>query len=206
MPSGTRSRKLAPTVGVLLAGGASRRMGSDKSSLLFGERPMALRPAEALGQLTDTLVQIGGEAVPGLGWTVLEDLRPGLGPAAGLETALASFPGAAVVICGVDLPFVSAALLRHALERLDGRVAAAPRFEGRWHALAAAYSPALLPALTSWLDAGRRDLQGLLDEVGAVAIEGRELERFGDPAVLLANVNTPAELRAAEARLRPRTS
>jgi molybdopterin-guanine dinucleotide biosynthesis protein A len=182
-------------------------MGDDKASLPLAGEPLASRPAAALRGVTDTLVQIGGEPIPGLGWPVIADLRPGEGPAAGLETALASFPGAAIVVCGVDLPFVSAALLGHALARLDGRPAAVPRHDGRWHPLAAAYSPALLPALVAWLDAGRRDLQSLLDEVNPYPIEGSELERFGEPAALLANVNTPAELRAAEERLlRLRTS
>lgn len=201
MPSREAGRKPVPTVGALLAGGASRRMGRDKRELLLGGQPLAHRSAAALRQVADTVVQIGGAPVSGLGWPVIDDRRPAHGPAAALETALETFPGAAVVACGVDLPFITAGLLAEALRRLPGHAAAVPRFGGRWHALAGAYSPALLPALTAWLDGGRRDLQGLLDSVDTVPIEGAELERFGDPARLLANVNTPADLRAAEEQL-----
>lgn len=202
MPSNGAGRKLAPTVGALLAGGASRRMGRDKRGLLLGGEPLAQRPAAALRSVADLVVQVGGSPVNGLGWPVLEDRRPGQGPAAALETALEAFPGAAVVACGVDLPFVDAELLAYALGKLPGHAAAVPRHGDRWHALAAAYSPAFLPELTAWLDSGRRDLQRLLDATDVIAIEGPELERFGDPALLLANVNTPADLAAAQERLR----
>jgi len=206
MPLTSAERKLGPTVGVLLAGGESRRMGRDKRVLTLGDRPLSLWPARALEATSELQVQIGGPPVPGLGWPVLDDLRPGQGPAAGLETALLAFPGAAVVLCAVDVPFVTTALLQAAIARLPDHTAAVPRHAGRWHALAAAYSPALLPALTDWLDAGHRDLQRLLDRTATYAIEGTELSAAGEPEEMLANVNSPEDLEAARQRLTRRTS
>ena len=206
MPLSAARTKPAPTVGVLLAGGQSRRMGEDKRLLALGDRPLALWPARTLEAVCTPCVQVGGAPVPGLDWPVLEDLRPGQGPAAGLETALLAFPGAAVVLCAVDVPFVSAGLLQVAIEHLPGHAAAVPRHAGRWHALAAAYSPALLPALTAWLDEGRRDMQGLLDRAPTYAIDGEELRATGDPQEQLANVNSRADLEAARERVRRRTS
>lgn len=193
---------IARAVGALTAGGRSARMRADKSALALGDQPLGMWPARALSEVSSTRVQLGGNPIPGLGWSVLADLRPGCGPAGGIETGLAAFPGAALVVCAVDLPFVPAPLLVSLLHRLSGgHIAVAPRHRDRWHPLCAAYSPAFLPPLRDWLDDGRRDLQRLLDSVGALAVGDSELGAFGDPCDMLRNINTPDDLEAARARI-----
>ncbi|HJO04823.1 MAG TPA: molybdenum cofactor guanylyltransferase [Acidobacteriota bacterium] len=189
-------------VAAVIAGGQSARMGADKSALLLGDRRLAMWSARALSAVCKTRVQLGGSAIPELRWPLLADLRSGCGPAGGIETGLATFPGAALVVCAVDLPFVPTALLADLLSRLaSGSLAAAPWHDDRWHPLCAAYSPAFLPPLRDWLDAGQRDLQRLLDRVGAVQVRDAELSAFGDPLTVLHNVNTPDDLEAARARV-----
>ncbi len=197
-----RSGDIARAVVAVVAGGQSARMGVDKSALSLGDRPLGMWSARALSAVCEARLQLGGEPIPGLGWPVLADLRPGCGPAGAIETGLAAFAGAALVVCAADLPFVPAALLADLLQRLtDGRIAAAPRHGQRWHPLCAAYSPAFLPPLRAWLDGGRRDLQRLLDRVDAVEIRDSELRVFGDPRDMLHNINTPEDLEAARARV-----
>lgn len=187
-------------VGVLMAGGGSRRMGSDKAAVALGGRPLAHWAAATVAATSPYRVQSGGAPIGGLGWEILSDLRPGGGPAAGIETALACFPGAAIAVCAVDSPFVPPALLRAALTLLGpGVEAAVPWFEGRWHPLIAAYSPAILPALTEWLDSERYSLRKLLDTRRVAKIERTEIEQLGEPATLLTNINTPEDLTRAEA-------
>ena len=187
-------------VGVLMAGGGSRRMGSDKAAVPLGGRPLARWAAATVAATSPHRVQIGGAPIDGLGWKILSDLRPGGGPAAGIETALACFPGAAIAVCAVDSPFVPPALLRAALTLLcPGVEAAVPWLEGRWHPLIAAYSPAILPALTEWLDSERYSLQNLLDTRRVAKIERPEIEKLGEPGILLTNVNTPEDLSRAQA-------
>jgi len=174
-------------------------MGATKSDLELDGRPLGQWSAAALASVCERRLQVGGEPVPGLGWRCIPDRREGTGPGAGIESALLFAPGAAVVLCAVDTPFVSADLLAAALAHVAaGSIAAAPRHGGRWHPLCGACSPALLPPLGAWLDAGRRDLQGLYDEVGATPIEGDTLAAFGDPERLLLNVNEPADLVRAQ--------
>jgi molybdopterin-guanine dinucleotide biosynthesis protein A len=199
--SSNRPDRFEPVVVGLLAGGTSRRMGRDKAALDLGGRALAQWPAAALAPIAEHRVQVGGDPIDGLGWRVVSDRRSNCGPAAGLETLLLEFPGASVVVCGVDLPFVPSALLARALERLPGYAAAIPRHGGRWHGLVGAYSPALLPELSRWLDDGRRDLQRLLDQADVYALESAELAAFGAPEHTLCNVNTREELDMARAGL-----
>jgi len=174
-------------------------MGESKSEIELGGRPLGQWPAAALARVCERRLQVGGAPVPGLGWHCIPDEREATGPGAGIESALLYAPGAAVVLCAVDTPFVSPELLEAALARVAaGSIAAAPRYEGRWHPLCGACSPSLLPRLGAWLDSGRRDLQGLYDGVGASAIEGDTLAAFGDPERLLLNVNEPGDLARAQ--------
>lgn len=190
-------------VGALLAGGASRRMRTDKALIDIGGQPMFRRAADALSAVTPTAVQLGGDPLPRLGWQVLDDRRPGAGPAAGLETALVTFPGAAIVVCAVDTPLVTAELLRTLVGMLeDGVEAAAPRYARRWHPLVAAYAQEFLEPLTEWLDGGRHDLQRLLSERPVAALEGDALRAYGDPRLLLANVNEPDDLQRVREAVR----
>ena len=170
-------------------------MGESKSELELGGRPLGHWPATALEAVCEHRLQVGGAPVRDLGWPCIPDRRPEAGPGAGIESALLYAPGAAIVLCAVDTPFVTAELLAAALALVAaGSIAAAPRHDGRWHPLCGACSPALLPRLGAWLDTGRRDLQGLYDEVAATPIEGDTLAAFGDPQRLLLNVNEPVDL------------
>lgn len=193
-------------VGALLAGGASRRMRTDKALIDVGGQPMFRHAADALAAVTPTAVQLGGDPLPGLGWQVLDDRRPDAGPAAGLETALRTFPGAAIIVCAVDLPLVTPDLLRTLVDRLgEGDVeAVVPRYGRRWHPLVAAYSQAFRKPLSAWLDAGKHDLQGLLRSRPVAALPLAGLRKLGDPRLLLANVNEPADLERVRDALRTR--
>lgn len=191
-----------PVVGALLAGGNSRRMGQPKGELRLGDRPLAAWPAGALQSVSQYCIQVGGAPLGELSWPRVPDGREAAGPAAGLEAALLYAPGAAVAVCAIDVPFVPAELLRHALDRVrSGAPAAAPHWNGTWHPLCGAVGPQLLPALTRWLDSGRRDLQALFDSVGAEPISAARLRTWGEPEVLLMNVNTPEDLARAARQL-----
>jgi len=173
-------------------------MGESKSELELGGRPLGQWPATALAGVCERRLQVGIAPVPGLGWHCIPDRRADTGPGAGIESALLYAPGAAVVLCAVDTPFVSAELLAAALACIAaGSIAAAPRHGGRWHPLCGACSPSMLPHLGAWLDSGRRDLQGLYDDVGATPLEGDALVALGDPERLLFNLNEPADLARA---------
>lgn len=198
-PTSGNSRNL-PAIGALVAGGSSRRMGIDKADLRLGNRPLAAWAADALMGAAEVCVQVGGRPIAGVDWTVVADRRPDCGPAAGIETALLHFPGAVVLVCAVDTPFVPVALLQHAHTLLaDGMEAAVPRIDERWHPLAAAYSPRILPPLSDWLDAGGKRLQQFLDTRHVARIDAGCLRQFGQPSTLLLNVNTREQFARAQA-------
>lgn len=97
----------APLVGVVLCGGASSRMGTDKALLGSPGAPLAIRVADAIaGAGAGEVVLVGGngDRLSGLGRSWVPDEVPGAGPLGGLATASRRFPGTELLVCACDLP------------------------------------------------------------------------------------------------------
>ncbi len=186
-------------VGVVLAGGASRRLGEDKALLAAGGESLAARAVRKLRGFADIAVADGGRGlVPGV--PSLPD-GPGRGPAAGVLGAAAAYPERALMVLACDLPEVPEVLLTALV--IAGRMAkggeadwAVPRWGGRLEPLCAIYGPAALAALARRAAAGRFALHELADEPGLriAYLDDEDLEGFGDPARIFLNLNTPDDV------------
>jgi molybdopterin-guanine dinucleotide biosynthesis protein A len=175
----------------VLAGGASRRLGRDKASLVAGGETLAARAARKLSTVCAevALADRGRRLIAGL--PSLQD-GPGEGPAAGILGAARAYPGRALLVLACDLPEVPESLLAAlAAEEADWAV---PRREGRLEPLCARYGPAALAALAESVAAG--DLAPhRLAGISTLAIRFLDdFARFGDPGRMFLNLNDPADL------------
>jgi len=187
-------------VGVVLAGGASSRMGVSKATLELGGIPLtecALRPLRAAG-LEPVVIAKEGDALPSLDVPVWIEARPERHPLAGILEALDRAGGRAVLVCACDMPFVTADLVAHIAGQAGTAV---PEAGGRLHPLLARYEPAAAEVLREALGA-RASLHEAVRKAGAEIVLEAAIARFGDPERLLFNVNTPADLARAEELLR----
>ncbi|WP_187355197.1 molybdenum cofactor guanylyltransferase [Paenibacillus tengchongensis] len=196
--------------GAILAGGASRRMGSDKALLKAGERPLLELCSGVLSRIADTVVIACGpelrEGYRFLGLPQLPDHYPGLGPLAGLHAALTASPTEWTAVLACDLPLVPEALLRRMSEFAAaeaGLQAVIPAGEdGRVQPLAGLYHRSVLPRLTAALENGQLRVMDWL--AGITVRYFRESDYPGDRqafAAALLNVNTPEDFAAARRRL-----
>jgi molybdopterin-guanine dinucleotide biosynthesis protein A len=188
--------------GVVLAGGKSRRMGRDKLQLMVGGKPLLDRVCLALVSRCDEILVVGGYAPAGA--RDVPDLRPGRqGPLAGIETGLLAARHRAVFVAAGDMPFLTGDLAGYLLGLLSGDVpAVVPNFGGSLHPLCAAYGREVRPAVSAALDRGRRSVRELLEDLPGVRyVRQEELQRFGNPVLLLTNVNSPEDLDRARKTL-----
>ena len=88
-------------VGAVLTGGASRRMGADKATLVIGGVAMAARVAAALRDAGAVDVAVVG--LPVEGEHHVADRHPGAGPLGGVLSALAWSEGRRLVVAPCDL-------------------------------------------------------------------------------------------------------
>jgi molybdopterin-guanine dinucleotide biosynthesis protein A len=182
----------------ILAGGRGRRLGGvDKALLVVGGQTLLARQLAVARPLFDEILLVGGDPgrarAQGVGFVA--DRRPGAGPLAGLEAALAATAHDQVVALGCDLPFPDAGLLRLVRDHAPGRTVA-PRIGGRAQPLHARYPRAALAEVTARLDRGHRRLVDLLAALDPVYLEESALIAAADDPSLrgLSNINTPADL------------
>jgi molybdopterin-guanine dinucleotide biosynthesis protein A len=181
---------MAPTAGILLTGGRSRRLGVDKASLVVDGETLAVRSGRRLAAVCTPAVEVG-DGLSGLRSRREHPARSG--PLAALATAGATLrewghDGAALVL-GVDLPAVDEPLLRWLRDR-PGEPTAVPRVEGRLQLVCARYSGEALLAAQSLVSGGVHALHELLDVVDFDVIEESEWSAVA-AADAFADVDTP---------------
>jgi molybdopterin-guanine dinucleotide biosynthesis protein A len=190
----------------ILAGGRSRRMGTEKALLALGAATLVERVLAAAAPLGVPCMLIGGQprAFAGLGLPVHPDLRPGLGPLGGLHTALALAPAARVLFLACDLPFMTTAFLRFVLDQLGEHQAAVPRSADGLQPLCAAYARSCLPAVERALDRGDLRMTAFHADVDVHILEPSTWQAHDRCQLLFTNINTPQEYQWALARLKER--
>ena len=180
--------------GYLLAGGRSSRMGRDKALLPLGGLPFAERIAREMPVGEGRLLVVGRNSIGGLAG--IPDLRPGLGPLAGIETALADCRADSALVVACDMPFVTRRLLEWLVDRsaaAPGRVVVPVDGDGRLAPLCGVYPRAALPVARELLDAGERRPRALLERFPSLRVEYAEYGHLPGADRFLRNVNTPEE-------------
>lgn len=176
--------------GVLLAGGASARMGRDKASLMLEGQPLFARVRRALS-LVCGQVMIAGDR-PDLATDhcpAFADRFPG-SSLGGLHNALSHAGTDWVCILPCDLPYPSPRLLQTLLDRRGPTVdAVVPRHADGSEPLIACYRRAILPQVEAQLNRGQLRLTALLDRLRVAWLEAADLPPGWRRA--LRNLNAP---------------
>lgn len=193
---------LAPLYGLVLAGGASSRMGRDKALLEYHGRPQVDWAVELLSRhCSKVFLSVRPGQSRGLAQgrhPEIRDAHAGIGPIAGIAAAQAAHPEAAWLVLACDLPFVSEAALRRLVSArgADPVVAFRSSRDGLPEPLCAIYEPSTRQAVLESIASGRNCPRKLVIRSGVPLLDQP------DPGAL-DNVNTPEELAAARGRLPP---
>jgi molybdopterin-guanine dinucleotide biosynthesis protein MobB len=186
----------AVRVGVLLAGGESRRMGRDKRGLCLGGETLLRRNLTFLGGVFPVVglsVRSAAQAPADLpdGVVVIPDEVPG-SPMGGLTGVLAHF-GEPIFALAADLIAPDPAAVARVLDAYRDVDVSLPVAEDHLEPLHAVYGPRCLPHMRQLLAAGAHSILDLFPLVRVARVP------FADTAPFF-NVNTPADW--AEARRR----
>ena len=188
---------------VILCGGKSRRMGTDKAMLTAEGKPNAVRLLHALSgedsPFTEVWLSIGtGESYPAIHALKVSDRFPGCGPMGGLEASLSVCREEYMFVTPVDTPFADAQMARELMTYMadasrqrdavlvvDG--------DGRLQTLLGIYHKRVLPSLTQRLADGRKEklrMRDFLRELDVVYVNAQELT---DGVRKSTSCNTPQE-------------
>jgi molybdopterin-guanine dinucleotide biosynthesis protein A len=193
-------------LGLVLSGGASKRMGTDKALLERHGEPQLLATFRLLAsQVESCFVSMRRDqsdeplraGLPGIC-----DDEEGIGAAAGLLAAHARYPDAAWLVLACDMPWLQPSTIEALISARDGRHAAIAYrspVDGLPEPLCALWEPRALDRLSDFVRTGKSRLRDVLQADDTLLLPS--------PAEgVLDNINTPDELEKMKQRtagLRP---
>jgi molybdenum cofactor guanylyltransferase len=192
------------TAAVLVGGRARRLGGARKPSLRIGQQTIVDRQLATLrGAGIRSVLLIGrwDGGVPN-GATHVPDLVEQAGPLGGIYSALLVAATPVVVVLAGDMPFVSAGFVRTIAGIPENADAIVPRDAAGWHPLSAGYRRRLAAGIKRRLDHGALRVTEALDDMRVETVTTEALQQLDAAGMLLMNVNTPDDYRAADEHAR----
>jgi molybdopterin-guanine dinucleotide biosynthesis protein A len=183
----------------VLAGGQSKRMGTDKAFLELGGRPLIEHALELAHSVTGEVKIVGDAAKFAVFGDTVSDIFAARGPLAGIHAALSASKSDCNLVLGVDLPFVEARFLKFLVSKAQAGdvVVTVPAAAGYLQTLCAVYRKPFMHVAASALENGRNKIDALFSELMVCVIEEDELTAAGFSPAMFRNLNTPGDLEIA---------
>jgi len=196
-------RLLAGVTGVILAGGYSSRMGSNKALLPYkGGRFIEAIHRQLAGLFPEVLLVTNTpEQYSFLPCRKVADLYPGMGALAGLHAGLLGSSGSHIFAVACDMPYLNSELIRCLSALRSDADVVIPQGDKGMEPLHALYARECLVPMEQSLRNGKRRIVSFFPQVRIRSLS-RDLVAMHDPDfVSFRNINTPSdyfELRDAE--------
>jgi molybdopterin-guanine dinucleotide biosynthesis protein A len=191
----TATSAFSGVTGVILAGGKSSRMGSNKALLPYrGGRFIESIHRQLSGLFDEVLVVTNSpEQYAFLGCRMVSDLYRDMGALAGLHSGLVHSRTPHIFAVACDMPYLNDAVIRTLAARRHQMEVIIPEGNNGLEPLHAVYSRSCLPAMETALQTGKRRLISFFPEVQVMIVPGDTI-RFVDPHLdSFRNINTPAD-------------
>lgn len=193
------------TACIILAGGRSSRMGTDKALLPLANAPhgtFLAHLAATLSSLSNELLLVARDEeqaaryrVAAAGVRIVIDKVPDYGPLMGIYSGLSAIQAAKALVVAVDMPFVQSALVSLLLARASDTAMTVPVVNSVPQVLCAVYPRSFLPQIETNIAQGKRDPRSLLTSAPVQYIDETQLRAVDPQLRSFINVNTPEEWR-----------
>lgn len=151
---------LAPIYGLVLTGGKSTRMGTDKAQIEYHGKAHYLYLADLLSQCCDkTCISVSSTINSDLNtdFELVEDSVSLKGPIAGILSAMSKYPQAAWMVIACDLPLVNAATIEKLINERDTAKIATAFYNPETdfpEPLITLWEPSSKAAINEWIEKG----------------------------------------------------
>ncbi len=179
----------------VLAGGKSKRMGTDKGLVKFKGNPMISHIIEILDKLNlKTSIVSSNEEYLKFGKPVYKDVIPNKGPLGGLYTALEYSQAPMVLLLACDMPSINRKGIQSLMTVAEPGKLAIASDRTQISPLFACYPRSLKDKVANALLADELKMQDFISKQSHVVLD---LNSLGNTEILQ-NLNTIEELKAAE--------
>jgi len=191
-----------PVSAILLAGGKSSRLGTDKAKVkLDGKSVMIQAIAEKLSGLSeDIVVSTNGRryediTIP-VRWAI--DVRPGAGSLMGLYSGLLAAKHDYAIAVACDMPFINIELLKYMISLPRDYDALLPKIGEQTEQLHSIYSKNCLPKMEKYLNSGHLKITSFMDEIDVKYVDEDIINKYDPRHLSFFNVNTAQQLNEAQ--------
>ena len=186
--------------GVILAGGKSTRMGTDKALLSLHNKKVVEHIIEEMKNITPDIIIISNqpELYESYGYPIYKDRYKDKGPLAGLETAFYHMKGDIAVITPCDTPFIQHAIYEDLLRNIQPYDAVVPKYNGRLHPLAGVYRRSVHPFIETCIQNNQLQVKSFFDKIDVLYQEDFNMVNDSLLEKHFFNMNTVEEFNEAK--------
>jgi molybdopterin-guanine dinucleotide biosynthesis protein A len=195
-----------PITAIILSGGKSTRMGTNKSLLKLGNKTLIEIVSERCKNLFSNTLLITNqpEIYSCLNLSMFGDIHLGMGPMAGLHTGLQNSKTEKNFLISCDVPFLDEEAIRFLIESSKDAHCFVPRASGYVQHLCGIYNKSLLPIIENLLTENSEQKEpqpkckmGNLIKISQGIILDMEKEYPNYRKELFDNLNTPEDYEKA---------
>jgi len=188
---------IADCTAIVMAGGDSRRMGTDKASLLFDGQTLLQSVIATMQQLFPQVIVSVRQPRAGIDLPQICDEQPDGGPLAGLVASLGNIttPWAFMVAC--DMPFVVPEVVELLARYRLQHQAVVPVVHGHPQPLAAFYAASCVAPLRASLAAQQKGLRGVLKQLDVRYVDEAEMLEADPHLRSFFDLDTPQDVAQA---------
>lgn len=192
MPENERNKGVT---GVILAGGVSSRMGSNKALLPYRGGRFIEAIHRQLAEIFPEVLLVTNtpEQYQFLPCRKVADLIPGMGPLAGIHSGLYHSTSRYVFAVACDMPYLNEELVKYLAARAAGNDVVIPESDKGVEPLHAVYGREALDAIEDALVAGHQRIVSFFDRVRVAKVAREEVALFDPEFRAFRNINTPEE-------------
>ena len=185
----------------ILAGGKSRRMGTDKGLVKLDGVALIERIARQVTSIAPEIFVVTNriDEYKQFGYPVVADAFPGIGPLGGLYTALEHDQHDYTLILSCDMPFVNLDLLLYMKDIIGRYDAVVPRLSSDAHPepLRAIYHKRCMAHMLESIESGMRKAISFYRNIDVRHVERNEIEMVDPGLTSFFNANTQEDLLRA---------
>lgn len=180
---------------IILAGGKSRRFGTDKAVYSFQGNTLIENVIKTVEQVTQNIIVISNspDKMRFLKYPVFEDIIQGAGPLGGIYTGLINSHFELNLVLPCDMPHISIECLNFLIANTNGNDITVPIHNNRLEPLCAVYSKSCIPHIKNQIESKDVQVFQFYDKVKTLKIPfSGELPFYNDR--LFSNINFMKDL------------
>ena len=181
--------------GIILAGGKSSRMGTDKGFLLLNDKPFVQYSIDALEHLVSEIIIVSDNPnYDAFGLKRINDITKNTGPVAGIYSGLEASSTEYNLILSCDIPLITSDLLKKLIGSIDATSEVIQiESNGKTMPLIALYKTQCKDKFFDFLNKDERRLR-----IAVKACKSKNIVIKKENEMFTMNVNTQNELKAVE--------